>query len=77
MGKVESVTRVIYTAGDGKEFLDYATATDYEQRRAVRELLEKARVCRGGEWDQQMILDFIIENDRALIEALDPFYGEE
>lgn len=77
MAKVESVVRRVYIAGDGKEFLDHKMATDYEQRRAVKEILEKEGVCRGGEWDQQMILDFIIENDRAIIEALDPYYGEE
>lgn len=77
MGKIDTVQRRVFIAGDGKEFLDREIADAYEAKRAVLEVLEKHGVCRGGEWDQGMILDFMLENKDEILVALDPYYGEE
>lgn len=55
------ITQKVYETSDGKTFLEITDAREYERKLAITTILDRDGVCRGGSWDQEMILDWLLK----------------
>lgn len=67
---VEIVKRTTFTAADGKLFLDYQEAWEYETRQKLVKFMKDTGIGRGGDWRLMDIEESIWDNRKELVKIL-------
>lgn len=71
------VNKPAWQTSDGKLFLNFKEASDYEFRLNCELLLTNLGWCRGGEWSADMIVNDMIEHKSAFQILFTPVAAEE
>ena len=67
---IDVVERPVYQTSDSKEFSFLDTALDHQRRLNLTILMKRGGVCEDGEWSQEMVRDWILDNLPEIHQAL-------
>ena len=59
---IKEEKETVYKTSDGERFLDMNCAIDHQIILNLNKWADDVGLCRGGEWDQRMVIDAILEN---------------
>lgn len=62
-----------WRTSDGQMFDNEGDAAQHEAKLKVGQWADEARVCRGGEWDADMVVSAIIDDAHALADILNAY----